>query len=310
MTSLSQVPIPTLSSRTLRWKRLVCWAALYSASCTIAATVGPMLTEPKRVGVWLPLSAYVVSTVPTSIFWLPCLWVCFRLRGEGSRKSALALAVGMGGVQFFLFAVVRSAAHAWDEKWWIQGLLLSALLAQPLMAGAAIRVYYSLPSERRDRLKLLASCSYSFVLLLLLAEQILSNSYVAGPIPRNQSAVVQRMWKINQASADYADKFGGVYPFDLAALETEGPSQQSDCKASGLLDRGFDEKKYGYRIEYKAGSRSDAATVGCAGSNTYAITARPTVLARTGLQNFFMDESGVLRATREDRTATASDPSP
>jgi hypothetical protein len=237
------------------------------------------------------------------------LWVFFRLRGEGSQKSALALAVGMGGAQFFLLGVVRSAAHAWDEKWWIQGLLLSALLAQPLMVGAAIRVYYSLPSERRDRLKLLASCSYAFVLLLLLAEQIPSNSYVAGPIPRNQSAVVQRMWKINHASADYADKFG-VYPFDLAALETQGPRQQSDCKASGLLDRGFDEKKYGYRIEYKAGSRSDTATVGCAGSKTYAITARPTVLGRTGLRNFFMDESGVLRATRGDRTATASDPSP
>jgi hypothetical protein len=118
------------------------------------------------------------------------------------------------------------------------------------------------------------------------------------------------MWKINQASANYADKFGGVYPFDLAALETQGPSQQSDCKASGLLDRGFDEKKYGYRIEYKAGSRSDTATVRCAGSKTYAITARPTVLGRTGLQNFFMDDSGVMRATREDRTATASDPSP
>jgi hypothetical protein len=111
------------------------------------------------------------------------------------------------------------------------------------MAGAAIRVYYSLPSERRDRLKLLASCSYALVLLLLLAEQIPSNSYVAGPIPRHQSAVVQRMWKINQASADYADKFGGVYPFDLAALETQGPRPQSDCKASGLLDRGFDENK-------------------------------------------------------------------
>ena len=306
MASPSMAAASAPSLRTRRWSR----AALYSALCTIAAILGLSLHEAKRLGIPLPLSVPIGSILLASVFWLPCLFVFFRVRGGKHLKGALALAVGMGGVQFLLFAVAHSAAQSWDERWWIQSVLLSAVITQPLMVAVAVRAYCTLPRERRDRAKLLASGSYAFVLLLLLAEQIPSNSYVTGPIPRNQSAVVQRMWKINHASADYADKFGGVYPFDLAALETQGTWQQSDCKASGLLDRDFDEKKYGYRIEYKAGSRSDAATVGCAGSKTYAITARPTVLGRTGLQNFFMDESGVQRATREDRTATASDPSP
>jgi hypothetical protein len=121
--------------------------------------------------------------------------------------------------------------------------------------------------------------------------------------------VQQRRWKINRALSDYADKFGGVYPSDLAALETPGPGQQSGCKASGLLEHGFDEGKYGYRIEYKARARSDKPTGDCLGVKTYTITARPRVLGKTGLQNFFMDESGILRATQEDRVATGSDPS-
>lgn len=102
---------------------------------------------------------------------------------------------GWADVQCFLFGIARSAAHAWDERWWIRGVLWSAVIAQPLMVAAAIRAYYTLLRERGDRMKLLVGCSYGFALLLLMAAQIPCNSYVAGPIPRNQSAVQQRMWK-------------------------------------------------------------------------------------------------------------------
>ena len=299
---------PTVSSRTLRWTRVVCWVALYSAFCTIGAIIGLVLWDAKHFGMPIPLSTYIGSTLMVSIFWLPCLFIFFGVRSELHRKTGLALAVGMGGIQFLLFAIARSGAQKWDEKSWIQDFLLSAILAQLLMVAAAIRAYYGLRGERGDGQKLLASCSYAFVLLLLIAAEIPCSSFVAGPIPRNQAAAQSFMWSINRACSDYANKFGGVYPSDLGVLKTSSPPTSPDCTAAGLLEHPFDEDKFGYRIEYKGGPLSEKAIGGCAGAKTYTIMARPVVMGKTGFQSFFMDESGVLRATQENRVATASDP--
>ena len=305
MASPSMTPA-FVSTSTTRWMQVVRWVALYSAFCTIAANLGLMHWDAKHFGS-LPLSTYIGSSLMVSIFWLPCVFIFFRVRGEKYRKGGLALGLGMSGIQFLLFALAHSSAQRWDEKWWIQDFLLSAIVAQPLMMAAAIRAYYGLPRERGDGRKLLASCFYAFVLLLLIATEIPSSSFVAGPIPRNQSAATVFMWSLNSASSNYAEKFG-AYPSDIGALKTPSQPTPPNCATAGLLEHPFDEGKLGYRIEYKAGPLSEKATGGCAGTKTFTITARPAVLGKTGLQNFFMDESGVLRATQEDRAATASDP--
>ena len=305
MASPSMAPA-SVSPGTLRWSQMVRWVALTSAFSTIAATLGLLHWDAKHFGAPTPLSTYIAGTLMMSIFWLPCLFIFFRVHSEKYRKVGLALAVGMGGVQFLLFAVAHSAAQGWDEKWWVQDFLLSAVIAQPLMMAAAIRVYYGLPREPGDRPKLLASCFYAFVLLLLLAVEIPCSSYVAGPIPRNQIAAQDFMRSLNRACSEYAEKFG-VYPSDIGALKSPTPVAPLHC-AAGLLEHPFDESKYGYRIEYKAGTLAEKTTGGCVGAKAYTITARPAVLGKTGLQNLFMDQTGALRATREDRAATATDP--
>src|SRR5262249_7083172 len=72
-------PAPVVSPRTLRWTRVVCWAALYSAFCTVVASLSLTLWEAKHFGKPLPLSVYISGTVIASIFWLPCLFIFFRV---------------------------------------------------------------------------------------------------------------------------------------------------------------------------------------------------------------------------------------
>jgi hypothetical protein len=41
---------------------------------------------------------------------------------------------------------------------------------------------------------------------------------------------------------------------------------------------------------------------------TWTFAARPAVWGKTGWRSFFTDQTGVIRATRDDRVASADDP--
>ena len=81
----------------------------------------------------------------------------------------------------------------------------------------------------------------------------------------------------------------GHYPDSLEAL-----GAQAQAAAQSAL-------RSGYSLQYAAGTSGSGG-----GGHTYVLTARP---GRYGLLSFFTDQTGAIHSTRENRLATASDPS-
>ncbi|HMD30977.1 MAG TPA: zinc ribbon domain-containing protein [Candidatus Acidoferrales bacterium] len=86
--------------------------------------------------------------------------------------------------------------------------------------------------------------------------------------------------------ASYAEASAGQFPSSLEALgEKERPTAQ-------------EAKREGYNLSYAAGEIQGRIT-------HYTLVAQPE---RYGFRSFYIDETGVLRATRESRPATSDDP--
>jgi hypothetical protein len=92
--------------------------------------------------------------------------------------------------------------------------------------------------------------------------------------------------EIARLLAAYADASGGQYPASLESLaEKERPAAQ-------------EAQREGYDLTYAANEVQGRIT-------HYTLVAQPE---RYGFRSFYIDESGVLRSTRESRSATADDP--
>jgi hypothetical protein len=63
----------------------------------------------------------------------------------------------------------------------------------------------------------------------------------------------------------------------------------------------------GYSFDYR-GEPSDKTVEGCKVAKNYMATARPVVFGKTGRRSFFVDQTGVIRCTSENRSATVGDP--
>jgi len=105
---------------------------------------------------------------------------------------------------------------------------------------------------------------------------------------RAETSAREAMSEVRLALENYAAARGGSYP---PALEVLGDA------ARGPARKTLGE---GYELKYTPGTPNADGTV-----RTYALVARP---ANYGYSNFFLDETGVVRATREKRPATAQDP--
>jgi hypothetical protein len=94
-------------------------------------------------------------------------------------------------------------------------------------------------------------------------------------------------------------KHGQPFPADLRSLS--GPD---GCLIAGgtWMREGNYLRAYGYVLTYTA---MENATPG---TRRFEINARPVPYGRLGLRSFFVDDTGVVRATPEDRPATAQDP--
>lgn len=91
--------------------------------------------------------------------------------------------------------------------------------------------------------------------------------------------------EIGRQLAAYAEAQGGQFPSSLDALgEKERPPAQ-------------EAKREGYNLAYTATELEGRIT-------HYTLVAQPE---RYGFRSFYLDETGVLRATKENRPATADD---
>ncbi len=102
-----------------------------------------------------------------------------------------------------------------------------------------------------------------------------------------ESKAMAALREVNASLAAYAEA-QGQFP---ASLEQLGDKVRSAAQRA---------QTEGYRLGYFPGPAGGDGRL-----QTYALVARP---GNYGFRNFYMDQSGIMRSTREDRQATAEDP--
>lgn len=107
-----------------------------------------------------------------------------------------------------------------------------------------------------------------------------------------ETRAMEMLREAGAALQAYADACGGSFPSSLDALPRE--SSENVRQAAQRAQR------EGYTLSYTPGPGEADGRVG-----SFALRAQA---GHYGYRNFFLDQSGVLRATRESRPATADDP--
>jgi hypothetical protein len=112
------------------------------------------------------------------------------------------------------------------------------------------------------------------------------------PQPRAEARAVEVMRAAHAALSAYADAQGGTFPASLDALPGESAAnlRQAAQRAQGE----------GYRIEYTPGAANADGRV-----TSFSLRARA---GHFGFRNYYADQSEVIRATRDNRAASADDP--
>ncbi|MBZ5645221.1 MAG: hypothetical protein LAO19_20880 [Acidobacteriia bacterium] len=108
------------------------------------------------------------------------------------------------------------------------------------------------------------------------------------PTAAAEHLAVQSLQEVHAALSEYAAAEGGAYPrqFDALGDRGRGAAQLSQSAS--------------YQLQYTPGPVEADGRI-----RTYTLQDKA---GNYGFRNFFADESGVLRATRENRAATAQDP--
>jgi hypothetical protein len=124
----------------------------------------------------------------------------------------------------------------------------------------------------------------------------------------NDSAAVGSVRTVATAEEQYLATYGS---YSRALEELGSGSQDGKCVGSSataqhaclidyLLSSG---QKAGYRFLYVPGAPDQKGRI-----VTYSFMAQPLKYGRTGSKNFFVDQTGVIRAASKDRQATVNDP--
>ncbi|HEV2388724.1 MAG TPA: hypothetical protein VGS20_15885 [Candidatus Acidoferrales bacterium] len=107
------------------------------------------------------------------------------------------------------------------------------------------------------------------------------------PRAQAEAFAVSSLQQVAGAVAAYA-KLGGSYPNSIEQVS-------GDTRAA--FEGAFEQ---GYHLVYRAGTAGSDGNI-----HTYILLARPTYY---GYRNFYTDQTGVIRSTRQNRPATAQDP--
>ena len=109
-----------------------------------------------------------------------------------------------------------------------------------------------------------------------------------NPAGRAEARAVEALAELRTVLTAYASAQGGGYPASLEVLgdRVRVPAQKALSE--------------GYQVQYTPGPVGSDARV-----HSYVLLARP---GNYSYRSFYTDETGVLRATRENRPATAQDP--
>src|SRR3974390_141571 len=109
-----------------------------------------------------------------------------------------------------------------------------------------------------------------------------------NPTAQAEARAAESLREIQGALVDFASAQGGVYPSEFGAL---GERVRLAAQFAQSVN---------YQIQYTPGPIASDGTI-----RTFALQARA---GNYGFRNFFLDDTGILRATREGRPATSEDP--
>ena len=107
-----------------------------------------------------------------------------------------------------------------------------------------------------------------------------------------ESRAMAALHSARSALMAYAGAQQGVFPESLEGLPGETFATVREAAQAA--------QREGYRLEYSATPEGSEGRL-----RHFVLLARP---GNYGYRNFFVDETGVIRATREDRPATVQDP--
>ncbi len=109
-----------------------------------------------------------------------------------------------------------------------------------------------------------------------------------NPTAQAETRAVEALREVRGALHDYSAAQSGAFPRDLDAL------------GAPVRDAAQFAQSVNYQIQYTPGQVETDGLI-----HTYSLQARA---GNYGFRNFYTDDGGIIRATRENRPATAQDP--
>ncbi len=109
-----------------------------------------------------------------------------------------------------------------------------------------------------------------------------------NPTAQAESRAAESLQEVRTALVDFASAQGGAYPRQFEAVG-------EPVRLAAQLAQSVN-----YQIQYTPGPVDPGGTI-----RTFALQARA---GNYGFRNFYLDDTGILRATRESRAATSEDP--
>ncbi len=282
----------TGSQVSLWWLRVVRTIALCSLLSILVPWYAAILRDSSRQDRYDLLSPILFCPL-----WLPYMWVFWGLRsnaGAHTVKKALAVALGCGSLILVLFSFLLAVTSFDADRQMAIVYALVVLLQVALLLGT-MKAYYSMDREPGD-LRILVTRLWVPVVGIAAVAIILPNLLLYRLRATDEASSIGAIRTINVAQVEYARTHPGRgFASSLAEL---GPGSD-DPLIDSVLASG---KKSSYIFILTAAPQDSHGRI-----VRYGITARPQHYGKTK-RSFFIDESGVLRFTVENRAATAQDP--
>jgi len=284
------IAAPTEVPEDLRWLRATRALAFCSLLVFLIAVIAAASVE--ALGNGAKNLVFVLTTVP---LWLPFLWTLLRLKAKTTKtqKKGLALAVSYG---FWALIIALPSALASYGLGLQTGVAIFALLQLSLVV-IGVKAYYAMerePADRRILLNRIVGVSACLGTLTLAAIHI--PCLVGSRIAANESYSAGAMHNICTAQYEYAKR----HPEKgfAAALSDLGPPP-----GAAFIDQQLASgTRYGYTFTMFTARRDSSGRIA-----QYAVIARPLTFGASGRRSLFVDASGMIHFTAEDRAPTAQD---
>ncbi len=226
------------------------------------------------------------------------LWLRGKFLSSGLRLGIVAGSIALFGYVLLLAGFLGEAQEAEAWEYGAKALLPAALIA------SAVKVLRPMRPVEFESSTGNSICIYVIIILYGGQATVPPLHGRVYRTSRNEAHAVGSLRAIQAGEEYYVSRFHRGYTPSLFALCPPESGGEGAPRASGLVDsvlaRG---RKCGYLFAYFPGKADGDGRI-----KSYTVTAQPVEPCETGIENFFMDNSGVIRSTKENRAATASHP--